>query len=270
MKVFKDKITISKNSRGCWIIDPVKGCSGCSKDRPMGCYGDCYAKRIASRYGIDFDHPIARNFENDNQYTLFDFVNSKHEKNVLNTVKKIDMPFIRMGDMGDPSENWFHTLKVCSIVARVGIPIVIITKHWKRIDDSYLLALGDLNICINTSISALDTDSEIVYRLGEYKRLKAHCKSVLRVVTCNFNTKTIEGKYKAETQENLLKNENVIDTVFRPSKDNFYVTSGLIKTKPVHFMGSTVFASIHDDNAFLGYCSDCPDMCGVITLDSPI
>ena len=61
MNQFKDKITFIKNNRGCFILDTIKGCSGCNKERPKGCYDDCYAYNITSRYKqVDFTVPIKR------------------------------------------------------------------------------------------------------------------------------------------------------------------------------------------------------------------
>lgn len=263
MKTFKPVISLVKNSRGCWILDTVKGCSVCEAEKPGGCYGDCYAKRIASRYGIDFNNPIKRDFTTDKQYALFDFANSEHEKEILNTILHIDMPFVRIGDMGDPSEDWFHTFKVCSIAAKAGKPIIIITKHWHTILDEFLAFLGDAGICINTSISALDSPVEITHRLSQYKRLSEYCHSVLRVVTCDFNQETQQGIDKLRIQDELLANRNVIDTVFRPSIDNPLVTSGLVLVKKMKFMNSKVWASAHDDSIYMGKCDTCPDMCGI-------
>lgn len=263
MKQFKDSISLVKNSRGCWIIDTVKGCSVCASSKPHGCYGDCYAKRIASRYGIDFGTPVSRRFDENKQYALFDFVDGRHEEDIVNQVNAIDMPFVRIGDMGDPSEDWFHTLKVCATIHKAGKQIVIITKHWKRIPNEYLGSLRDLGIIINTSVSALDSASELRYRLGEYLRLSDHCKSVLRVVSCDFNTETREGLAMDEVQEDLLRHDRVIDTILRPSSGNSLVTSGVIKIEKVRFMRAKVLASRHDESVFMGMCSECPDMCGV-------
>ena len=45
MRKYSNKITLAKNSRGVWNIDPVMGCkSGLELDR-KGCFSDCYAAR---------------------------------------------------------------------------------------------------------------------------------------------------------------------------------------------------------------------------------
>lgn len=63
MKTYKDKISLNKNARGCYIIDTVKGCRGGSLYGGKGCYGDCYAKNIADRYRFDFASVVRREFQ---------------------------------------------------------------------------------------------------------------------------------------------------------------------------------------------------------------
>jgi hypothetical protein len=263
MKTFKDEITLIRNNRGCYILDTVKGCSYI-KNNPNGCYNDCYAKNITSRYGFDFSKAIDRKFYYDtNQLYLFDFYDNKHEDDIIKQIKNIKMPFVRIGEMGDPSENWEHTINICKIISVAKKPIVIITKHWKNISDNLLKKIKDLNICINTSISALDNDYEIEYRLRQYKKLKNYCNSVLRIVSCNFNKQNYEGCIKREIQEKLFKNEKTIDTIFRPSKNNPFVVNKIINIEKVKFLKSNVLASVYNKKSYLGNCENCPDMCGI-------
>jgi hypothetical protein len=266
MKQFKDIITLARNSRGCFILDTIKGCSGVSSDRPRGCYGDCYANNIASRYRIDFTSPIKRDFVKDKiQLRLFDFDDARHTKDITNAISKIDMPFVRIGEMGDPSEDWEHTINICNIIRAAGKRIVIITKHWHPIHYKLLSLLSGLYI--NTSISALDTDEEIEYRLSQFNRLKPYCNSTLRVVSCDFNQQSEEGKRRLIIQDRLFENIPIIDTVFRPIASNQYLANGVIFAERVKFLGAYMLASMRNKSAFLGYCKDCPDMCG-LALDS--
>lgn len=264
MKTYKQLITLNRNSRGCYILDTVKGCSGCNSKRPLGCYDNCYAQNIASRYGFDFTNTVDRVFDVDEkQLQFFDFKDTEHLSEIIKKIKKIDMPFVRIGEMGDPSENWEHTINVCSAISEAKKPIVVITKHWKTISDSLLDDIRMFDICINTSISALDTNEEIEHRLNQYNRLKPYCNSVLRIVSCDFNTDNEKGRALYNTQEKLFKNVNVIDTVFRPYKDNELVLQGIINVTKVKFLRSDVLASIYNKSAYLGMCNTCPDMCGV-------
>jgi hypothetical protein len=269
VKAFKNKITLVKNSRGCYILDTVKGCSICRKEKPNGCYDNCYAKNIAFRYGFDFINPVKRDFTRDNQQLrLFDFQDNKHINDILNKISNIDMPFIRIGEMGDPSEYWVHTIEICKIIKEAGREIVIITKHWKEISDELLADIAKLGLYINTSISALDNDYEIEYRLGQFNRLKNFCHSILRIVSCDFNTDNKEGSIREKIQKKILNNYPVIDTIFRPSKDNPLVIKNIINTRNVRFLKSNVLASVYNDNPYLGFCSDCPDMCGLTVREA--
>lgn len=263
MKSFKNIITLNKNSRGCYIVDTVKGCRICST-KPRGCYDDCYAHNIAFRYRIDFNNPVLRSFITDRTQLYFmNFHDEKHESEIVRQIKKIDMPFIRIGEMGDPSENWEHTINVCRVLSLAKKPIVIITKHWNTLKDSMLRDVEKLGLYINTSISALDSDSEIEHRFNQFNRLKKHCNSILRIVSCDFNCKNKEGIKRRETQEKLFQNDNILDTVFRPSVTNRLVTEGVINVKKVKFLRANVLASVYNNNAYLGDCLHCPDMCGI-------
>jgi len=264
MKTFKERITLIKNHRGCYVLDTVKGCSVLAS-KPRGCYDDCYANKIVSRYvQIDFTKPIKRKFEYDSSGQLYfqGFYDTKHENEIIRQIKNMDMSFVRIGEMGDPSEDWEHTINICKIISIAKKTIVLITKHLKMISDSQLEQISKMNICINTSISALDNWDELDKRLRMYHELKKACKSALRIVSCDFNKENSEGKARAKIQEELFKNDNVIDTVFRPSKNNPLVVNGIIKTEKIRFLKQDVLASLYNKKAYLGYCNNCPDMCG--------
>lgn len=258
MHEYKDIITLNRNSRGCYILDTVKGCSY-AKTNQGGCYGDCYASHIATRYGFDFSNPVNRDFQKETNQIYFDgFKDAAHESEIIRQIKKAEMPFIRIGEMGDPSENWEHTLSICKSIAISNKPIVIITKHWKKMHERQVDEFSELPVVFNTSISALDSNEQIAYRLKQYERIAKKSKSVLRVVTCKFADTEKEKK-----QAELLSRENVIDTVFRPSKTNKILASGIITAEKIKFLGSPVLASMHKENIFFGYCKDCPEQCGL-------
>jgi len=264
MKGYKEAITLSKNNRGCYILDTVKGCPGSSMCGGRGCYGDCYAKHIADRYGFDFQNPRARRFMNNTaQLYFFGLSDKAHTNRIIREIESSDMPFVRVGEMGDPSFDWRHTLDVCKEISGAGKKIVIITKHWEHMPDILLNTASKLKLCINTSVSALDNERELEYRLEQYERLGSVCNSVLRIVSCDFNRDNSDGLDKSIIQDELFKLGPCIDTVFRPSSKNHFVVKGIIKTKKVGFLRSSVLASMHDPGVFMGMCKDCPDLCGV-------
>lgn len=262
MKQYKNIISLSKNDRGIWDLDTIKGCKSGLLENEKGCYNDCYAFKTAKRYGIDFSNSVLRSFENE-----------QHKKLIIKKIEKIDMPFIRIGCSGDPSENWEHTINIIKQIresSQLSLfdisstkQVVIITRHWNVLTYEQLQKLSKYNICVNTSISALDNDYLISKSLNEYERLKPYCKSVLRVVTCDFNELNNVGKVKAEIQRMILKNESVIDTVFRPSKSNQFVVDGIINVKKMGFMKSKALVSKFNKKTYLGKCNTCLEMCGL-------
>jgi hypothetical protein len=262
MRTYKTTISLSKNGRGIWDLDTIKGCNSGLLENPKGCYNDCYAFKTAKRYGIDFSKSIERYFENE-----------QHRLQIVRQIEKIDMPFIRIGCAGDPSENWEHTINIIkqlkenSQLSLFDISskkqIVIITRHWNLLTDLQLKELLKYNVCINTSVSALDNDKLIKTALNEYNRLKPYCKSILRVVTANFNLGNKVGLQMSKIQNELLNNKNVIDTVFRPSSKNEFVLNNIIQVKKMAFMKSKTLVSKFNKKAFLGKCENCLEMCGL-------
>jgi len=245
MKKYKSVISLSKNERGIWDLDTIKGCNSGLNENKNGCYNDCYAYKTAKRYGIDFSKSIERHFENE-----------LHRKNIVNQIERIDMPFIRIGCSGDPSENWEHTLNIIEQIKENSQltlfdisskkQIVIITRHWKILTDEQL----DNDYLINKSIE-------------QYNRLKPYCKSVLRIVSCDFNEDNLIGKQKSEIQKKLFKNDLTIDTVFRPSKNNKFVLDKIINVKKMKFMNSLQLISKMNKKSFIGKCENCLEMCGI-------
>ena len=250
---YSENISLVENGRGCFSLDPVVGCSEGMASNDRGCYGDCYAASYAKRYGYDFSKSQLRHFEDE-----------EHRINTVNRINTIPMQFVRLGTSGDPSYNWGHTIDIIKSISLCNKAIVVITKHANILTDNQIEALSGFGVCVNTSISALDSDKLIERRLSQYKRLKFYCKSVLRVVSCDFNLDNKIGARLSYVQDYLFNNENVIDTVFRPSSNNIYIESGVINTAKKEFMSKKSIVSLYDKCAHLGYCNSCPDMCGAI------
>jgi len=173
------------------------------------------------------------------------------------------MPFVRIGEMGDPSENWEHTIKVCKTISVAEKPIVIVTKHWRTIPLILLKDFEKLNLCINTSISALDSNHEIEHRLDQFYNLKSYCSSILRIVSCDFNKENKEGRLRAKIQEELFEHTKNIDTIFRPSPNNPLVLNKIINVEKIKFLKSYITASVFNKETYFGDCEHCPEMCGL-------
>lgn len=258
MKPYSNKISLVRNGRGVYCIDTTMGCESGLKDNAAGCYGDCYAARIAKRYGHDFNKTVLREFEN-----------NKHKREIISQINNVKMPFIRIGASGDPSENWEHTISILKIISKCNIEIVVITRHWALLTDEHLKYFSKINICINTSVSALDNDTLRERCIEQYHRIKPYCKSILRIVSCDFNLNNEVGKRLAVIQDNLFKNESTLDTVFRPSKRNRFISDGIINVKEEIFNGKKQLASKFRRKTYMGKCSTCKEMCGqAITVNN--
>ena len=251
MKKFSDKIYLSKNKRGVWALDTVKGCKYGMRNNTKGCYGSCYAYRLATMFDYDFSTSITRKFKG-----------GFHLARILDEIKSIDMDFLRIGVMGDPSECWDHTIGICESISGTGKQVVIVTKHWEPISVKLYERIENLNLIINTSVSALD-GYLLEYRLAEYKKLKTICRSVLRVVSCDFNVNNVYGSEFNKIQEKLFENENVIDNVLRVSNDSVLVKSGVVNIEKYIFLGKESYISRKNKDTYVGYCDGCPDRCGV-------
>jgi hypothetical protein len=264
-KQYSTIISLTENKRGIFSIDPIMGCASGMAHNKMGCYNDCYSAKSAMMYGYDFSKNVLRNFQN-----------KKHYYEIISKIKKIDLPFIRMGSSGDPSENWEHTINICEQILK-GLKdnqlklfdidnntkqIVIITKHWNNLTHEQLEKIKKMNICINTSISAIDSFEELNNRLNQYNLLKNYCKSILRIVSFDFNKDNELGLQYSIIQNSLFKNKDVIDTVFRPSKGNYLIKESIIKVKNSKFLGKKILVSKFNKKAYTGNCKNCLELCG--------
>lgn len=251
---YHEAITASANIKGCMDVDTVKGCSAGMAARDGGCYGECYAAKIAERYGLAFNQSVVRGFVDQWQ----------HRDILVRQIRAHPLTWYRIGVMGDPSHAWDHTISVISHLRPAGKTAVIVTKHWTILSDDNISRLRELDVIVNTSTSALDTEAQTKHRVGQYERLKrCGIRSVNRVVTCRFGD-TEWGREAKRRQDYLLTLGPIIDTPLRVSPDNPRVLGGdlLTERRPEAIGGGTLL-SLHDDSVFLGHCGDCPDQCGV-------
>lgn len=261
MREYSTRISLIKNTRGVYSLDPTLGCASGTATDKRGCYHDCYAVKMSRAYGYDFSKTVLR-----------DFKSESHRIETIREIGKIPLPFVRMGTMGDPSENWAHTLKICRAINTThqfslfnvkSKQIVIITKHWQNLTDEQLNELTAYNVCINTSVSALDDHDRLSNGIEQYERVKPFCKSILRIVSADFNEENETGKVLAEIQRNLFTKEKTLDTVLRVGKNNPFVTSGVINIKRMNFMGNRQYLSKFNKKTYVGKCDTCLEMCGV-------
>lgn len=252
MKQYATRIALVKNSRGIYSLDTVMGCASGMANEPGGCYGDCYSANAARRYGYDFTTSIRRRFDSE-----------AHRRATVLAINRIPLDFVRIGSSGDPSEDWPHTISILKAIDKCNRQIVIITRHWTTLRGEHLAYLGTINAVFNTSVSALDKPHVREHCLAQYERLKPYCKSILRVVSCDFNLDNPRGHAMAKVQAELFRNDGTIDTVFRPNKGNPLVTDGVVNVAKAKFMNGLHLVSKHNPSTYLGKCSTCHEMCGL-------
>jgi len=215
-----------------------------------GCYNHCYANKISKLYGYDFTQSIVRKFI------------SEDWAHIRNTVNNHNLSFFRIGTMGDPCHDWVFTMEICDWLGKLRTPVVI-TKHWNPLTDLEIKQLARSGVIINTSISALDSEVERKYRLGQFERLKAHgLRSVLRIVSANFG-ETMNGKKLRAVQDELFNNYPIIDNPLRLPLNDKRVLSGDIFVDRHKDLGGGSIVSIVNNKTYLGHCKECPDQCGL-------
>ena len=136
MQSYSNRITLSQTHRGVWGLDTFKGCEHGING---GCYGICYANRLARAKGFDFSNVVKR-----------EFIDTRHFFHIAR--KLIRIPFVRIGIMCDPSHDWEYTLNIVEKIRSFNKNIVIITKHWNALKEEQLFRLKGTTV--NTSISA--------------------------------------------------------------------------------------------------------------------
>lgn len=245
-------ISLAKNARGIFTLDPTIGCRAGMESQPGGCFGDCYAAKSAKLYGYDFSNTVLRRFKDE-----------YHRREIVRKIDRIPLDFVRMGTSGDPSEDWAHTVSILRAIDKCNKEIVIITKHWTTLSPEQLNYFSTINVCINTSVSALDKPKILENALQQYEILKPFCKSVLRIVSCDFNMENDRGQELAVIQHNLFKNEATLDTVLRVGKRNPLVSSGVINVKQSKFLDKNALVSKLNKKTYFGKCSTCLEMCGM-------
>lgn len=253
LRHYASGITAAVNIKGVMDVDTVKGCTpGMSAYPERGCYGDCYAAKIAAYRGFDFAVSVKRGFSD-----------REHVATIRRIINLHAASWYRIGVHGDPSYDWRHTISVCKYLWPTGKTPVIVTKHWRALEDEQVDYLRKLGAVVNTSVSGMDADAELAHRVGQAGRLRAAgVRSVFRVVTCAYGDSEW-ARGCAERQDYLLSMEPVIDNPFRPSPSHPRVLSGELSVIQRADSIGGAWVSLHSPSAYLGACGGCPDQCGV-------
>lgn len=256
-KRYRNILTAAQNSKGVLDVDTVKGCSiGMHVYPDGGCYGECYAYKNATRYGIDFSVSISRELRRSNW------------ANVFCSVRDNPSSWYRIGTAGDPSHDWENTISVCEQLHGAGKKPVIITKHWKTLTEDNIKRLKKVSAVINTSTSGMDSDAEIKHRVRQIERIKYFgVRSVCRVVTCDYGVSAWANECK-EKQDYLMSIAPIIDNPLRADNSNLRVMKGdILLSRNDGSVGGGKFVSLYNASTYLGTCDKCPDQCGVEVLN---
>jgi hypothetical protein len=243
-------LTVTENLKGVLDVDTVKGCTlGMAAYPNGGCYGLCYANKMAALYGMNFRNSVSRKP-----------VVAEREK-IEEIVHNHSADWFRIGNMGDPCHDWPLTIEVCEWLGKIKTPVVV-TKHWQALADSDLARLRSCDVVVNTSISPLDTDPELLHRLHQFNRIKtAGVKSVLRIVSCRFGS-TAEGMRMEAIQHRLFENDPIIDNPLRiPATDPRVIRGDIIVERHTN-LGGGATVSIAKHATHIGTCQACADQCG--------
>lgn len=246
-------LTVDINDKGVLDVDTVKGCTAGMSARPeTGCYGGCYAAKIAKFRGLDFTQSVTRK------------VYSKAQaRDIERKVAAAPHGFFRIGVMGDPCHAWEETVETIEWLCEFARPVVI-TKHWRLASDAQLDRLVKCCAVLNTSISALDTASELKLRKREFYRFKLMGgDSIARIVSCDFNENHAEGAKMSAIQKELFALQPTLDNPLRVPRTHPLVTAGIIKLSVVKDLETERTISLVNRSTYLGHCAACPDTCGV-------
>lgn len=250
---YRDVLTADVNEKGVLDIDTVKGCTAGMGARPdAGCYGGCYAAKIAAFRGIDFSRSVERHVKS-----------SAHARMIERAVQGAPQGFFRIGTMGDPSHAWEHTVRTVEWLAPFATP-VIVTKHWRTATDAQLARLVACGTVLNTSVSALDTSQELRHREAQIERYRTlGGVSIARIVSCDFDPSTDQGRRMADVQTRLFTLRPTLDNPLRVPRTHDLVQRGVIRVKAVRDISTIRTMSLSNDDTYVGHCSACPDQCGL-------
>jgi len=252
-KQYLPRLSVVCNRKGVLDIDTVKGCAlGMAAHPSGGCYGVCYANKVATLYGFDFSKATSR--------TVFDKVQ------VERAVTNHPATWFRIGVMGEPCHDWDFTVFVCGWLSRYKTP-VIVTKSWIDLSDDQVGALVSCGAVVNISTSPLDTEAEREKRLDQFCRLKRlRVRVALRIVSVNAGNTLLNEAYGDkvdEIQRSLFSYFPTIDNPLRIPKNDRRVRYGDILTERHADLGGGSTISIFNHKTHIGKCDGCPDLCGI-------
>lgn len=253
-ETYSNRLTVSINRKGVVDVDTVKGCTLGMRAYPhTGCYGLCYAKKVAEFYGFNFPVSVSRKPV------------ESEKKSIEKKIRNHEATWFRVGVMGDPCHDWENLVEVCEWLGKIKTPVVV-TKHWMAASDEQLERLAKCGTVFNTSVSALDTPKELELRLKQWRRVTEFgMRSILRIISCKFGDTEL-GRSMDTVQRELfaIGGELVIDNPLRIPATDQRVIDGHILVSREKDIEANAWISLENKQTYLGHCSMCPDQCGVV------
>ncbi len=174
-------------------VDPFLGCPLGTQHDGLGCFGACYAAFTCRKLQVDFEFSVK-------QELVVELLRAD--------LRKVKVPWIRIGIMCEPSVDWELTIKVCRIVREAGKIPVVITRFWRPPTSEQLRELAEAGVVVHASVSALDSDESLRLReklCREYLTLGGLW--VWRTITFHFTDLTDEGLTHWDKQDLLMSGE---------------------------------------------------------------
>lgn len=146
------------------------------------CYGNCFAARAAFEAGFDFGKRVDNILDDD----IFSRDLTYLDQQQL---------YLRNGWNSDPSWSWSKALRLSSLIHNSNRHTIFITKAFLIPPKDIMEQLGDLNVEIRVSVSALDTKQQLKQRINfieEYRRCGG--TSIPLILTAKFKERELTEK----------------------------------------------------------------------------
>lgn len=232
-------------------LDPVKGCSSTFCEW-------CYARESCARYHILFNVPVPQVLREDL---------------LRKDLRMCSLDWVRIGVMGEPSEDWELTAKVAKVCAEEGKRVAIITRLLKLPNHSELQTLADIGTVINWSISPTDP---VEFIKSRWESVRTYPYLVLRLLTFAFADGCEESKMQAwlsSIHPHILEQPARVFRTLRvwPKLDHkryHHPPSYIVGSKgPSRWLTAGPVLNVP---VCCGHCSSCPWKCGLVFFESSL
>lgn len=239
------------------VLDTVRGCVG-TRVTNGGCYGQCYAAKMAKMSGVNFSVPVSMELD---------------PAVLRRALRKVKENWIRIGVSGDPSLDWTLTLDTCKIIHDEGKVPVIITKGWHSLTDEQMLSMLRSGTILHVSCSGDDGVPMFNTRTKLMQRyLDLGGRTICRIISSAWTGEhaAMQERYMTWCKDHKI---NVLETPLRIYRTNpHYLEGRMIKDKMKKHVSpysgkfdGALTAGRMFQGPDVGYCDtacgDCPNQC---------